>query len=402
MAAAGSTSEISSEDFFVPARPDRVRAAVKLNYLTSASSHVLANWRRTRGVAARPSREPICFRPMPTSRRTTSANRDAPCRRAAGFSVDLPNCSAAAAEQVVVGAGLAGLAPLLGAGLGSSLGGSSLTGSILGGLGGAAAGITGLIGLGALGIGGTAISGVLGGITGALGISLATLGPIAAIAAPALLLGAFFLGRDKRRKQAEVQRTQYITDALKQLDEVLVNVRGHKYDSGQEAIDAANSIKESYRQSANSITDTKTRNIALKEITDRIDPKIAEITAAAGQLDGARTHFNDLVPEFATGGIVPGQFGSPRLVLAHGGEIIANMSQQTPDLLNAAAKAGIPGVRGDAGSGSGSGSVNVELFVGKEMQNELFVNGAKSSKGASVLRQQNQKTSAFDDRTTSF
>jgi hypothetical protein len=301
-----------------------------------------------------------------------------------------------------VGAGLAGLAPLLGAGLGSSLGGSSLTGSILGGLGGAAAGITGLIGLGALGIGGTAISGVLGGITGALGISLATLGPIAAIAAPALLLGAFFLGRDKRRKQAEVQRTQYITDALKQLDEVLVNVRGHKYDSGQEAIDAANSIKESYRQSANSITDTKTRNIALKEITDRIDPKIAEITAAAGQLDGARTHFNDLVPEFATGGIVPGQFGSPRLVLAHGGEIIANMSQQTPDLLNAAAKAGIPGVRGDAGSGSGSGSVNVELFVGKEMQNELFVNGAKSSKGASVLRQQNQKTSAFDDRTTSF
>ncbi|PYS99126.1 MAG: hypothetical protein DMF63_13740 [Acidobacteria bacterium] len=161
-------------------------------------------------------------------------------------------------------------------------------------------------------------------------------------------------------------------------------------------------VRDTYRTNVSQLKDRKTRNIALNEINDRINPKIAEITAAASQLDNDRKHFEDLIPEFATGGIVPGQFGAPRLVLAHGGEIIANANQQTPDLLNAASRAGIPGVRGSQAGGGASQSLYVELHVGTKTQNELFVNGAKSNEGYDIIVKQSKKNSSFDDRSTSF
>ena len=39
--------------------------------------------------------------------------------------------------------------------------------------------------------------------------------------------------------------------------------------------------------------------------------------------------------------------------------------------MNAAAKAGIPGVRGNGGGSSNSGNVHVELHVGKKMQKRV-------------------------------
>jgi hypothetical protein len=98
---------------------------------------------------------------------------------------------------------------------------------------------------------------------------------------------------------------------------------------------------------------------------------------------------------------VPGQLGSPRLVLAHGGELIANLQQQTPDLVNAAAGAGIPGVRGGASSGGGQ-PIHVEVLLGTDTQNQLFVNGAKSNAGYKVMVQQQGKADNFDRRSTSF
>lgn len=215
-------------------------------------------------------------------------------------------------------------------------------------------------------------------------------------------LVASFINRSNLRRREETMRAGYINDALGQLDEILKNVQAHKYSDGNEAIQAANSVRETYRSNANSLTDKKTRGIALKEIEDRINPKIAAITAAATQLNVDLSHFGDLIPEFATGGIVPGQFGAPRLVLAHGGEIIANLRQQTPELLNAAAQAGIPGVRGGGGNAGGSGAIQVELHIGKKMQNQLFVNGAESTEGYSVLSKQSRSRSQFDDRSASF
>ncbi len=119
-------------------------------------------------------------------------------------------------------------------------------------------------------------------------------------------------------------------------------------------------------------------------------------------LGGNRDRFKELVPEFATGGIVPGQFGAPRLVLAHGGELIANARQQTPELLSAASQAGIPGVGGSRGGAGGGQPIHVELHVGKKAQSEIWVNGAKSSDGFNVLILQNSKSRKFEDRSESY
>jgi hypothetical protein len=301
-----------------------------------------------------------------------------------------------------LGKSLGAAAPLLGFSLGSAVGGSSITGSLLGGAGGLIGGgvLSALIG-GSL-TGGTT-GGIFGSIGGLLGIGAGATAGIALAIAPLLLLGGFFLGRDKLRKKEEKIRAQEINGALGQLDEILKNLRAHKYGSGQEAIDAAYQVRDTYRQNVSQLKDRKTRNIALKEINDRINPKILQIEAAAKKLDEDRKYFNDLVPEFATGGIVPGQRGVPRLVLAHGGELIANLGQQTPQLMNAAANAGIPGVGGGAGGGSTSNQpIHVELHVGKKAQNELWINGAKSNGGFNVLISQNSKSRRFEERSENF
>lgn len=296
-----------------------------------------------------------------------------------------------------LGKSLGAMAPLLGLGLGSSLGGMSIGGQVLGGIGGLAGGLAAGIASGAIGTGATAGFSIFGTVLSAT----AATGILAAVAAP-LLIGSYLLGRNKQRRADEVTRTTYINDALGQLNEILKNTTAHKYNSGQEAIDAANAVRDNYRQQASSLKSDKTRRIALKEINDRINPKIAEITAAAGRLDEARGRFGDLIPEFATGGIVPGQLGAPRLVLAHGGEIIANASQQTPEFLGAAERAGVPGVRGKSGGGGGSlPPIHVELRVGRKAQNEMFVNGSKSPQGYEAIVNSQSKRQEFE-RDRSF
>jgi hypothetical protein len=292
-----------------------------------------------------------------------------------------------------LGASLGAMAPLLGLSLGAGVGGSSISGQILGGIGGLVGGaaIASLLGVGGTG----ALGGALG-LIGGLGTATAGIG---LIAAPLLIAGAYFLGRDKLRKKEEKVRTQHINDALAQLDDILKKTRSHEL-NGDEAIKAAENVREQYRENVNQLKDGKTRRIALNEIPSRIEPKLNEIRAAAKIADEDRLRFEDRVPEFATGGIVPGRFGEPRLVLAHGGEIIANPSQQTPAFIAAASEAGIPGVRGNAGS-SGSGGqpvqLNVELVIGTDAQDKLFVNGAKSTKGYNVSIEQQGKARKFRD-----
>lgn len=284
-------------------------------------------------------------------------------------------------------------APLLGLSLGAGLGGQSVGGQLLGSLGGLAGGLALGIGTGAIGTGATAGFSILGGV---LSAGAAT-GILAAAAVP-LLLGAWVLGRNKQRRADEKLRTTYITDAFTQLDDILAKVKRHDI-SGADAIASAEAVRENYRQQATALKSVKTRNIALKEIGLRINPKIEQIRAAAAIADKDKERFEDRVPEFATGGIVPGRFGEPRLVLAHGGEIIANPRQQTPAFLAAATDAGIPGVRGNSGSSGGGGGslpdINVEFFIGTDAQNQLFINGAKSTKGYNVSIEQSKKSNRF-------
>lgn len=295
--------------------------------------------------------------------------------------------------------GIGAAAPMLGMSLGAGLGGQSVGGQLLGAAGGLAGGLLGGIATGALSAG-TMLGGIfgtggmlaLGGLSAAMSATV-VLAPLAA----ALMAGGWILGRNKQRRVDERSRTEYLKDAFGQLDDILAKVKSHDM-GGAEAIAAAEQVREQYRQQASALKSKKTRNIALKEINDRINPKIEAIRAAAKIADEDKMRFEDRLPEFATGGIVPGRFGEPRLVLAHGGEIIANPSQQTPAFLAAASDAGVPGVKGK-GSGGGSmpSQVNVEVFIGTEAQNQIFVNGAKSNKGYNVTIEQKKKATLFRD-----
>jgi hypothetical protein len=132
---------------------------------------------------------------------------------------------------------------MLGLSLGGSVGGSSISGQILGSAGGLLAGGV-LAALTAGSLTGATTGGVFGSIGGLLGLSAGATAGLALAIAPALILGSYFLGRDKLRKKEEVTRTGFINDALKQLDEIKSGVISHKYSSGQEAIDAANQVRD--------------------------------------------------------------------------------------------------------------------------------------------------------------
>jgi tape measure domain-containing protein len=276
---------------------------------------------------------------------------------------------------------LASASPLLGltlgAGLGGAIGGTGFSGAIgsIGGglLGGAAGvGIAGLLSPGIFAAG--------GGLAGFAPLAGLLTNPLTIIAGGALLLGAYFLNKSKQRKKDEATRAQLLGDAESQLDTLITKVRAHQMD-GQEALAASATIRQSYLDAGAQIKDKKTRLHHMQDVS-RLDIKIAALRAAASQSANEQQIFEQFTPAFATGGIVPGQRGTPRLVLAHGGEIISSLSQQTPAFLQAAAQAGVPGVAGTTESSTGRhGNIHLELSLGTNTQDQLFVNGAKSDKG---------------------
>ncbi len=231
-----------------------------------------------------------------------------------------------------IGGSLIASAPMFGASLGGLLGGSSRGGSILGQAGGllgsvAGLGAAGLVGgalgpgsiLGGLFGGGSLLGGLFGGIgssvaglfgsttmatsalAGALGATV-VLAPIAG----ALLLGAYFLGRNKKRREEEKIRNQAMTEALPQLQKILQDVRTDKLD-GDSALQQATDLRKSYIDQMSKLKDKKTRNIALADVS-RIDTIISQIKVAAG-VQRRRKEFTDkVVPTYATGGVSSGSF----------------------------------------------------------------------------------------------
>ena len=219
---------------------------------------------------------------------------------------------------------LAAIAPFLGAQLGSSLGGPSGLGRILGGVGGAA-----------LGIGITAAPAALlaGGSLSALG-GLAPLfsNPITAGVGAALLVGSFLLGRSQQRRNDEEQSGIWLTDAVNQIGQLRDQVR-----NGQVSITQARQIFESQILATfiANIQTLKTQSVRESRLTNQVRDlrNLFESTVATQAATGAKViDINDkLIPEFATGGIVPGIDRGFDSVLARvrPGEMVLTRGQQS-------------------------------------------------------------------------
>lgn len=158
-----------------------------------------------------------------------------------------------------LGAGLGAMAPLLGLGLGSMLGGSSMLGKILGGAGGLLAG--GAIGaLGGFGIFGT------GGIAAAGG-SLSFLAPLLTnpftlAAIPLIITAAIIIGKNKARQAAEKVNNQAHLDTLPAIYALLAQAQ-----TGDITVTAAKAaweqIHQDYLSKISGIKDSKTKRNAL-------------------------------------------------------------------------------------------------------------------------------------------
>jgi hypothetical protein len=218
---------------------------------------------------------------------------------------------------------LAAAAPLLGLSLGASAGGSSSFGKILGGAGGAL-----------LGIGLTAAPAALlaGGSLASLG-SLAALfsNPITAGVGAALLVGAVLLGRSKQRKSDEEQAGIWLQDAVNQIADLKSQAS-----QGQVTVDQARAIFEGQILTSftSQISTLKTKSVRDSRLTNQVRDlrNLFETTVIPAAQGAAKrtTASRDIIPEFATGGIVMGRDRGYDSVLAmvRPGEMVLTRQHQ--------------------------------------------------------------------------
>lgn len=287
-------------------------------------------------------------------------------------------------------ASIAATLPFLGFSLGGMLGGPSTVGSIMGGVGGAVLGAAGGVAL--LGGAGASIFATGGALSSLGGAAALLTNPFTIAAGAALLIGAFIIGRNRRRREEERVRDQAIRQANGAVDDIIKQLRAGDITTDQ-ALAAANQIRQQYLDNMSQLKDNKTRNHALATVRE-IDYRINLIKQIGPDVESKKAAAERLRPEFETGGVVQGALGSRQHIVAHAGEIIINRSQQTPQVMAALYAAGVPDVRGavamgaqQSGGGGGaiSGAVNVTIVLGKQDQTEILINGLKSDKGKSEL-----------------
>lgn len=188
-----------------------------------------------------------------------------------------------------LGSSFAAIAPLLGVGLGSSLGGQSRFGSILGGVGG------GLLGLGvAASLGSTTAASLLGPLA-ALGVG------VLPIAIP-LIIGAILLGRNAQRRRDETTRNTISNDTGTAIWQLIGQARSLGL---SQATAQWNQIKNNYFSQIAQIKDSKTRRHAEMQWTNDFAPLWKLVEKRAQEGDAARIIDSKLIPEFAYGGTVP-------------------------------------------------------------------------------------------------
>lgn len=290
--------------------------------------------------------------------------------------------------------GIGSALPSLGMGLGASLGkNAGIGGQLLGSFGGLLGGIAGMGALSALGFGGAslfgaatgttlastavgatggvgglfgaggALSGVggifssAGGLLGAQGAAATALGatvilaPIAAL----LMLGTWLWGRSKLRRKEEKIRTEVLLDAKSQLKQLIDDVNHDRID-GSQALEQAKAIRQNYLDRVGQLRDKKTRNIAISAVRDLDSLINNDLTLAVGAQKKRQTTNQQIIPEFATGGIIPGvdKGYDSMLIKARPGEVV--LTKQHQMMLGGARTMGAIGVPGFAFGGTVGGS----------------------------------------------
>lgn len=295
---------------------------------------------------------------------------------------------------------LAGALPLLGLSLGSSLGGQSRLGNILGGAGGAL-----------LGVGLTAAPAALAG--GALGF-LAPLfsNPFTAIAGAALLPVAWLLGRSKQRKADEEQSGIWLQAAI---DQIMALKEPAK--AGQLTKDQAKQIFESQILATftSLIQTLKTKSVRKSRLTNQVRDlrnlfETEVLALAPDKLTQKSKSSLNLIPEFATGGVVRGvdrgvdsvlayvRPGEMVLTQAHqdavkavaGNDVFArvgvpNAPQSTVNGAPAFASGGVVPMRGGVSDAPIEINLAVGLNVSKAEAGRIVALGASSGDGRRVV-----------------
>lgn len=237
---------------------------------------------------------------------------------------------AAGAGSGVLG-GLALAAPFLGLSLGVGVGGQSTAGKIVGGLGGllAAGGIAGSL----LGFTGTAGALIGAGASTGFAASAAAFfsNPITAVIGGALLVGSYFLGKAKQRKADEKLVDTYWVEYMNRLKELTSQVNADRL-QGDTALEQA---AQSRAEAVGLISQIKTKSVRESRLANQIpdvDRLFLEPLKDAVERQRKRQgRVNQLIPEFATGGIVPGIDRGHDSVLAmlRPKEVVLNQVQQT-------------------------------------------------------------------------
>lgn len=286
---------------------------------------------------------------------------------------------------------LAALAPLLGAQVGAGLGGRSGLGQLLGGIGGAA-----------LGIGLTAAPSFLG--TGLLAGLFSN--PITAVVGGALLVGSILLGRSKQRRTDEEQAGIWLTDAVNGISQLRDQAR-----AGQITLEQARQVFETQILTTfvSQIQTLKTKSVRESRLTNQVRDlrNLFESTVVSAAKTGARVNDinSKLVPEFATGGIVPGIDRGFDSVLAkvRPGEMVLTRNQQSAiqsmaggSIFRAAGVPDRPGISGGLPAFANGGvmpqlwrnpsqsvqlDVQMNLVVGRDDASALVVSGQTTRAG---------------------
>jgi hypothetical protein len=195
--------------------------------------------------------------------------------------------------------GRIGLGPaLLGAGLGSSLGGQSALGQLIGGIGGSAVGLGVAFGASVLGAGG-----------GLGAAALAALGPAALIGAP-LLIGAILLGRAKQRRADESTSDTYLTDAINAINAIKLDVEGDRLQGAEARSIFESQVMATFTAQINTLKTKSVRESRLnnqrRDLRNLFNTSVEPAILAQLRRKAAGVTATQLIPEFAFGGMVPG------------------------------------------------------------------------------------------------
>ncbi len=293
-----------------------------------------------------------------------------------------------------LGRSLAAAAPAVGFSLGGSVGGQSGFGQVLGSAGGLLAG------------------GAVAGFAGALGPTATAFftNPFTIAIGAGLLIGGALLGKAKQRKQDEEASGQFLTQALQGIEQLAAGIMSGQVDGGQARSIFDTQILGTFKQQIGGL---KTKSVRESRLTnqvrdlervyqDRIPPLILQQQAQQLRLSENAARFSRQIPEFATGGIVPGiDMGRDSVVgLMRPGELVLTRSQQSSVIAqsnpNVFDRAGVPrGVTNVGGAqafqaggfaqAQSAPEVNVVVLIGKEDQTQVFVNGVNTSRGRAAL-----------------